>query len=288
MLETKPHHPLDLAYAPSLTALHVDRSRAHWNSASTLARKQLRCNLDVAYGPAALERMDIFHPALHAGQRSKGIMIFIHGGYWRAVDKSDISFVAKAICAQGYTAVLPNYTLCPQNSIEGIVRQLLACCAWTFRNATQLGSRADRIKISGHSAGGHLAAMMLAARFDWMAEDLPADLLKAALSISGLYDLTPHARAPFLREDIQLRTRAAIDKVSPIRYEPPRAALYTVVGALEPSGFFEQDKAIKQLWGKRVKTSSPLPGHDHFTILSALDEPESKMTRLLNTVLAIA
>jgi arylformamidase len=278
------HHPLDLAYAPSLTAKHVEQSRAHWDDASARTRGQLRCDLDVAYGPAPSQRLDVFHPSLSPEQRSKGIMIFIHGGYWRAMDKRNNSFVAQVICAQGYTAVIPNYALCPQNTIEGIVQELLACCAWTYRNATQMGSRADSITISGHSAGGHLAAMMLAARFDWVAEDLPQDLLKAGLSISGLYDLRPHARAPFLRNDIALHTPSAIRKVSPIHYTAPRATLYTVVGALEPKGFFEQDASIARAWGKQVRTCAPLPNHDHFTILSALDDPTSAMSRLLEKV----
>ncbi len=288
MSTTSIHHPLDLAYAPSLSALHLERSRAHWEEASKATRARLRCDLDLPYGIAASERMDVFYPNLGAGQRSKGIMIFIHGGYWRAMDKSNNSFVADAICAKGYTAVIPNYTLCPENTIEGIIKQMLACCAWVFRNATQLGSRADRITVAGHSAGGHLAAMMLAARFDWWAPDLPNNLVKAGLSISGLYDLTPHAKAPFLRHDIRLQSRGQIEKVSPVHYAAPRAPLLTVVGQVEPSGFHEQDAIIAAHWGQRVRRSKPLQGHDHFTILSALAEPASAMTKRLQSVLALS
>jgi arylformamidase len=281
-------HPLDLAYAPTLSALHLERSRAHWEQASVTSRAHWRCDLDLPYGVAASERLDVFYPKLIAGQRSKGIMIFIHGGYWRALDKSNNSFVADAICAKGYTAVLPNYALCPGNTIEGIIKQLLACCAWVFRNATQLGSRADCISVAGHSAGGHLAAMMLAARFDWWAQDLPNNLLKAGLSISGLYDLTPHAKAPFLRSDIRLQSRSQIAKVSPVHYAAPRAPLLTVLGALEPSGFHLQDAQIASQWGNKVKRIKPLLGHDHFTILSALADPASAMTTRLQSVLQMS
>jgi arylformamidase len=235
------HHPLDLAYAPRLSSLHLEQSLKQWDSASAATRNALRCQLDLPYGATASETLDVFHPKLRAGERSKGIMIFIHGGYWRAMDKANNSFVAQSICAAGYTAVLPNYALCPATTIEGITKQLLQACAWVYRNATQLGSRADRITVSGHSAGGHLCAMMMAARFDWIASDLPSDLLKAGLAISGLYDLTPHSKAPFLKNDIRLTSAAQVKRVSPVTYAAPRKPIFTVLGAVEPSGFLVQD-----------------------------------------------
>lgn len=285
MSDLQLHHPLDLAYAPRLTALHIDKTMAQWNAASAASRATLECDLDVLYGKGSNETLDIFHPKLAKGKRSKGVMIFIHGGYWRGSDKATNSFVANAICERGYTAILPNYALCPATTIVGITQQMLKACAWVYRNAVSLGSNRDQITISGHSAGGHLTAMMMAAHFELMANDLPENMLKAGLSISGLYDLTPHSKAPFLKDDIRLKTPVAVAKVSPITYLKPRATLHTVYGSLEPSGFADQDKLVKTFWRDAVRTRKALLGHDHFTILSELEDAQSELGQLMGRVL---
>lgn len=285
MPDPSANNPLDLAYSPRLTALHLEKSLAQWEAASAAARLSLVGDLDVAYGKETSETLDVFHPKLTKNKPSKGVMIFIHGGYWRAMDKANNSFVARAICDKGYTAVLPNYALCPATTIAAITKQMLKACAWVYRNADLLNSNRNQITVSGHSAGGHLTAMMMAARFECMSSKLPANLIKAGLSISGLYDLTPHSKAPFLKDSIRLNTPAAVAKVSPVTYLPPRAPLYTAYGSLEPTGFAEQDKLLKAQWVGAVHSRKALEGHDHFTILLELENPQSELNKLLARVL---
>lgn len=276
-------HSLDFAYNPRLSAHDLDASFAHWAQASQRTREQLRCDLDVPYGSLPSEKLDIFH----APERPRALLFFIHGGYWRTLDKRDNSFIANAVHQAGATVVLPNYALCPAVNIADIVMQMIKAAAWTQRNATQLRVRADRLYVAGHSAGGHLCAMLLAAQFDSYAADLPRQLFQAGLSISGLYDLRPLVHAPFLRNDIRLNDERAA-KVSPALMPPAGTAkLFTAVGGAEPEGFQFQHELIGRRWKKTVRDSVRLAGHDHFTILSQLDNPASEMSRLLRKMMRI-
>ena len=173
----------------------------HWADTSAQARAQLAGVLDVAYGSDPSERLDIFPAAPAGGVASDAlapVLVHIHGGYWRALDKRDQSFIAPPFVAAGAMVVLPNHALCPAVGIEHIVMQLVRALAWVYRHAAEYGGDASRIVVSGHSAGGHLAAMLLACDWRAVAPDLPADLVGAALSISGVFELEPLRHAPFL------------------------------------------------------------------------------------------
>ena len=158
---------------------------ARWSAASERARKIAPCRLDVPYGEGANETLDIF-PA--AGERSP-VLVFLHGGYWRSLDKADHSFIAPAFTLSGACVVLPNYALCPAVTIPQIVLQMVQALAWTYRHIAAYGGDPGRITVVGHSAGAHLAAMLLACVWKVVARDLPARLVKNALAISGVYEL---------------------------------------------------------------------------------------------------
>src|SRR5436853_2805161 len=121
--------------------------------------------------------------------RSKALLMFIHGGYWRALDKKDFSFVAPAFARAGVTVGIPNYSLCPAVQVRDIVMQMVQASAWLYRNGANFGAPAHNLYVCGHSAGGHLTAMMLACVWPAYAADLPRKVVKAGLCISGLYDL---------------------------------------------------------------------------------------------------
>src|SRR5678816_4467070 len=181
-----------------------------WDERSHHARASLPCTLDVAYGSAPSERLDVFAPRAPRAP----VLVYVHGGYWRGLDKRDQSFVAPPFVSAGAMVVLPNYALCPAVRVEDIVLQLVQSLAWVWRHAAEHGGDRSRIVVAGHSAGGHLAAMMLSCDWRAVAPDLPADLVKSALAVSGVFELEPLRHAPFLAPDLKL------DVVSARRLSP--------------------------------------------------------------------
>lgn len=245
----------------------------HWADASAQARAQLGGSLDVPYGTDASERLDIF-PTVPPGAP---VLVHIHGGYWRALDKHDQSFVAPPFVAAGALVVVPNYALCPAVSVEHIALQMVRALAWVHRHAAAYGGDPSRIVVSGHSAGGHLAAMLLACDWKSVAPDLPADVVKAALSVSGVFDLEPLRHAPFLAPDLKL-TAASARRLSPALMPAPRGPLVSLVGADESPEFLRQNQLIAQAWGPRtVRASEAVPGKNHMNVLNELAEPSSRV-----------
>ena len=241
-----------------------------WVQTSKAVRSNQPCTIDVSYGKSAGEKLDIF-PA-HA--KNAPVVVFIHGGYWRSLDKSDHSFIAPAFTMQGACVVVPNYDLCPAVTIPDITMQMVRALAWTYRNIAQHGGNPKRITVIGHSAGGHLVAMMLACVWKAYATDLPADLVKNALSISGLYDLEPLRHAPNVKDSLKL-TPAQVRKASPALLPAPRkGTLYTLAGGVESAEFLRHNQLIQQAWGKKtVPVCQALTGLNHFSVLDALVQP---------------
>ena len=247
----------------------------HWADASAQARVQLGGSLDVPYGTDASERLDIF-PTRNAGAP---VLVHIHGGYWRALDKRDQSFVAPPFVAAGALVVVPNYALCPAVSVEHIALQMVRALAWVHRHAAAYGGDPSRIVVSGHSAGGHLAAMLLACDWKSVAPDLPADVVKAALSVSGVFDLEPLRHAPFLAPDLKL-TAASARRLSPAFMPAPRGPLVSLVGGDESPEFLRQNQLIAQAWGPQtVRACEAVPGKNHMNVLNELAEPASRVHR---------
>lgn len=244
-----------------------------WAQRSAATRAQMRCELNYYYGSSPAETLDIF-PSPHA---NAPLLVFIHGGYWRALDKNDFSFLAPAFVDAGITLAVVNYGLAPANSVGTMVQQMLRACAWLWRNAPGLGVNPHRMHVGGHSAGGHLAAMMLAAQWSIYAPDLPDDLLRSGLCISGLYDLVPLARAPFLRDSLNLDDQGA-RRVSPVSYLPARKVpLLTAVGGLESAEFHRQNRLIAEAWPHCPVRDVAMPGHHHFSIAEALGDADSTL-----------
>ena len=241
-----------------------------WIEQSKNARSSQPCTLDVTYGKADGERLDIFPTE----EKSAPVVVFIHGGYWRSLDKSDHSFIAPAFTSQGACVVVPNYDLCPVVTIPEITMQMVRALAWVYRNIAQHGGNPKRITVIGHSAGGHLTAMMLACVWKVYATDLPVDLVKNALSISGLYDLEPLRHAPNVKDSLKL-TPAQVRKASPALLPAPRkGTLYTVAGGNESAEFLRHNELIQKAWGKKtVPVCEALPGLNHFSVLDALVQP---------------
>jgi arylformamidase len=221
----------------------------------------------VPYGSGERQAIDVFEPE---SPRVGAIVLFIHGGYWQALDRSFFSHMARGLNARGLTVAVPGYDLCPQVRIGDIVVQLHEAC----RALAGTG----RLVVSGHSAGGHLAACLLAT--DWSARGLPDGLVGAAYAISGLFDLEPLRHTSVngaLRMD-----EAEARQWSPLLWPPPSGrVLDAVVGADESPEYLRQSRTIAESWaagGVRTRFEA-VPGANHFTVIAPLADPDSAMTR---------
>ncbi|HJV95603.1 MAG TPA: alpha/beta hydrolase [Albitalea sp.] len=244
-----------------------------WAKASALARDGLSRRLDIAYGRGPNETLDIF-PAPRAGAP---VLVFIHGGWWRAFDKRDHSFIAPTFVHAGAMVVVPNYALCPAVSIETIALQMTQALAWTWRHAALYGGDPQRIVVAGHSAGAHLAAMLLCCDWPAVAPDLPADMLRRALAISGVYELEPLRHTPFLQSDLRL-TPASARRLSPALFPAPQGTLYAAAGADESWEFLRQNALIQQAWGRdAVPVCETVAGAHHYSVLHELVDPKSRL-----------
>ena len=237
-----------------------------WQQDSAAAR-QGNCVLDVAYGATKAETLDIF-PATN-GKRIAPVVVFIHGGYWRSLDKADHSFIAPAFTNEA-CVVIPNYPLCPLVTIEQLVLTQVQALAWVYRHIAQYGGDASRITVLGHSAGGHLAAMLLACQWQLVASDLPKCLVRNALSLSGLHDLEPLMHSPFIQGDLRL-TASQVSRCSPAKFPAPEGKLIALCGAEESDEFIRQNALMQTTWGKTcVSHCETLPSLNHFSVLEAL------------------
>ena len=251
---------------------HFDR----WARESEAARSALPCRLDIPYGEGPGERLDWF-PAERPGAP---VHVFIHGGYWRSLDKKDHSFVAPPLVRAGYAVAVINYALAPSVTVDEIVRQVRSAIAWCRRNAKAQGGDPDRITVSGHSAGGHLTAMALLT--DWQKLGLPRDTGKAGCAISGLYEMEP-IRLSYLNADVRLDADADA-RLSPMRIDPPaRTPLLVAVGGGETDEFLRQSREYARLRKSQGHLCDLLetPGDNHFTILQQLGGAGTPLARAL-------
>ena len=259
---------------------------ARWARDSQVIRDTRPCRLDLAYGDTPAERLDVFGPSDAIpgpkARRHPGapMLVFIHGGWWRSLDKADHSFVAPALADAGAVVVVPNYALCPAVGIEDIALQMVRSLAWCWRHARELGADPSRITVAGHSAGGHLAAMMLCTLWKRVGDDLPDDLVKAALSISGVFDLEPLRRTPFLQPDLRL-TPQSVRRLSPAGFPAPAGTLRAVAGALESEEFLRHNRLIRRRWGAlTVPVCNTIADADHFTVVDGLARSGSQLHAL--------
>jgi arylformamidase len=224
------------------------------------------------YGATERQRTDVFRPE---GERRGALVVFIHGGYWQALDRGAYSHVARGLNAHGIAVALPGYDLCPNVRVGDIVDQVRAACR-------AFAGEASRIVVAGHSAGGHLTACMLAT--DWRALDpaLPADFIAAGYAISGIFDLQP-LRHTYVNDATRM-DEAEAERLSPLFWTPPAGCTFdAVVGGEESSEYLRQSRTIAERWGASgVATRyEAIPGQNHFTVILPLADPESAMTRRL-------
>jgi arylformamidase len=233
--------------------------------ASEQTRAELRHRLDIRYGPGPLETLDVF-PAASA---SAPVHLFFHGGYWRSQDKRDYAFVARRLVPAGVTVVIANYDLCPAVTVAQIEAQALRCVDFVREHAAELGGDGGRLSVSGHSAGGQLAARVLAEA---------ADAVTGFTLISGVFDLEP-LPGTSINEALSLTAAEATARSPQYWPLPPAArAVRLVVGGAESAEFrrqtFDYAGRLREAgWRPRVEE---IPGANHFTVLGAVfDDPDA-------------
>ena len=236
-------------------------------TASAEARCRIEGVYDLRYGPGPLEVLDIYPAEGDAAP----VQFYIHGGYWRAQDKSDVSFFAEPFTAAGATVVIVNYDLCPNVTLPEIMAEIVRALAWTHGNITEWGGDPSRIFISGNSAGAHLGAMMLA--HDWQADGLPDDLIKGAALLTGVYDPEP-VLGISVNDEIRL-TAEILPTVSPMHNLPRRnLPLLVPVGGGETKEWIKQTRAYVDLCQANGIEAEYLevPGADHFDMTAAMGD----------------
>lgn len=242
-----PEHPAHLAA--------WQRDAAAWRAACP------HVELGLAYGEREREKLDLFHPAASG---PAPLALFIHGGYWQALDRSYASHCARGLNGRGVAVAVPSYDLCPQVTLATIVGQMRAAAIFLWRR------QGRRILAMGHSAGGHLAAMLLATDWRAIAPDLPRDLVHAALPVSGVFELEP-----LLPTTIGAGLRLTPEEARALspRYLPsPGRPLHCLVGGAESSEFLRQSRDMAAAWGGSFEA---LPGADHFTVIAPFADPDS-------------
>ncbi|MCC6196522.1 MAG: alpha/beta hydrolase [Burkholderiales bacterium] len=244
---------------------------AQWAQLSEAARATYAPKRDLRYGPNPREVLDLFLPE----GAPRGIFVFLHGGYWRALSKDEHSFVAAPFVDQGLAVAVVGYDLCPAVRVATIVDECRRALAWIGDHGPRHGAPGGQVVIGGHSAGGHLAAMMFGA--DW-AGKAP---LRAGVTLSGVHDLAPIVDVSF-NADIRL-DRDEARRMSPVRH-PPRtdAPLLVACGAAETGEFRRQSQLLWDAWPRnRRPADGPLfvPGKNHFDVLLEYADPDSALTR---------
>jgi Esterase/lipase len=242
---------------------------------SESARETLRPAQDIRFGSGPKETLDLFVPASPA----RGTLCFIHGGWWRSLDKSDHAFVAPAFVAAGYAVALVNYDLCPTVTIATIVEQCRHAVLWLMRDGPVRGAPMP-VVIGGHSAGGHLTAMMYAT--NWRGRGLSHTPFAAGFSLSGVHDLGPLVHfshnVDFRFDDAEAR------RLSPVDRQPlTDAPLLLAVGADETSEFVRQTDLLWDAWPQNHPPGMDAPlriaNRHHYSVVLDYCDPASSLTQ---------
>ena len=246
---------------------------------SALARERLECRLDVPYGPTPAETLDLF-PSSEPGSP---VLLYIHGGYWRALSSKQFSFVAGGLVPHGVTVAVMDYALCPSVTIADITRQSHAAVAWLAENARRFSADPGRLYVAGHSAGGQQVGMLLSGEGGTASvRGTGTGTLRGGITISGLFDLRP-LRHSWLQPTLQL-TESACAEQSPLLHIPRRAPpLLVCVGGEESAAFIGQSQSYHAAWRAAGLAGRyyQQPGANHYTAVYGLADRASPLAQMI-------
>ncbi len=247
-----------------------------WQAASAEARATCKNTPNVRYGASPRQILDIYP----AEKPNAPIMMFIHGGYWQARAPEDFNFIAPELVKLGFCTVLAGYDLCPTVTLAEITRQMQAAASYIWHHAAQYGGNRNRFYVSGHSAGGHLTAELMATDWSTINIDIPNDFVKGGCPISGVFDLTPLVETT-INEKVGLDPDTAKTN-SPLFREPiSTGPLILAVGADESQGFYDQSDALEAKWAPKLARTKRinLEGCHHMAAVDELAKPGSLLLR---------
>lgn len=258
-------------YFPSLAVSHVGQIFQDWKDRSAATRAKLKFLPDVRYGPHSREVLD-FYPAA----RPQGCVVFIHGGYWVEFSKIETSFVAEGFVEQGLSVALVNYPLCPEVSIGDIRHSCARAFVHLYKSVLGAAERVALV-VTGHSAGGHLAAAHLVQ--DWAKFGVPENPIAGVISLSGVFDVAPLAQTS-LNVDLRLTSASAAEL--DLTKDRPRsvAKFVAAVGELESVEFHRQSAALAESWMTLNPQLLDVAGANHFTMLDSLARSQGQLNRL--------
>ena len=229
-----------------------------------------RAEFGLPYGDTPRQTVDLF--VAEQAERAP-LALFVHGGWWRSLEPATFSQMARGLNANGTTVAVAGYDLCPNVSIAAIADQIRRACAFLWQ---RLGRR---MLVYGHSAGGHLAAAMVATDWASLYPKAPSNLVPAGYAISGVFDLSPLVQIS-VNQDLHLDAEEA-RRLSPALWPVPQGRVFdAVLGGLESSEFKRQSELIVRAWRGTAETRyEEVPGANHFTVIDPLADPQSAMTR---------
>ena len=258
-------------------AIYMER----WEMLSRQTEKDFPVIKNISYAALPREQLDIY-PSL---QPSSKTLVFIHGGYWHKWDKSSFQFIGTAFSNYGITTVLINYPLAPEVSIDQISASCRLAIYWIYQNISTYNGDPGQLYIAGHSAGGHLSAMLLAT--DWKLFNLIPDLIKGVCVISGLFNLIPIFLSD-INNSLKMGMETAL-RNSPVHLLPAtQCPLSIVVGGNETNEFLEQSKELYTCWKESISAEMmPIQGLNHYSIVETILDPQSCLHQAMRRLMKI-
>jgi arylformamidase len=258
-------------YFPSLSIPDSDAIFESWKARAAATRAKLKFTADIHYGPRKREVLD-FYPA----ENARGCVVFIHGGYWMSFSKVDTSWVAKGFVGQGLSVALINYPLCPEVKIADIRTSCAKAFAHLYKTVLS-GSERNAVLVTGHSAGGYLAAAHLAE--NWAAHGLPENPVAGVIALSGVFDVAPLIQTS-LNTELRLDEEQAMALNLNMVHPQVKAKLALAVGEKESAEFHRQSSDLAKSWARLSPQVINVADANHFTIVDELAAPGGVLNRL--------